>query len=297
MTRACLICHESEHEELILNELPLLRCRQCGLIRREKFDMPISHYEELDVCDTPEKREIRFRNSLDRVKTLFRFVPRVGWCDVGTGEGIFLEALATIGGQGVGIEPSRKGCKKAIAHGVKIVGHDIKDIDVISKIEPVRVVSLFHVIEHLEHPDIEVRRIYDALPPGGFLIIETPDIDSPVFRLRKYKDQLIYPEHLWYFSDNTLRALLKHIGFHIVASGGRDFDQYNISIRESLFRLGLSLKKPGALRSNADARRREGGALLSPRAWNLFRKVVRRILSSVVVATGRLQYVWVVAQK
>ena len=244
MSNPCIICHKANQDKFTLNGLPLIRCANCGLIRREVFDISIVHYETLDAVDTPEKRKARFRNSIDRIKLFSRFVPRVGWCDVGTGEGIFLEVLSSSGGQGVGIEPSEESCKKAASHGVKIVGRTIEDIGIVTKMSKVRTISLFHVIEHVERPDYEIRRIYEALSPGGFLIIETPNIDSFVFRLRNYKDPLIYPEHFWYFSKKNLQTLLKQSGFCIIASGRRDFDQYNLPIRESLFRLGLSRQNP-----------------------------------------------------
>lgn len=292
----CIVCHKTDKKNINLNDLPLILCTHCGLIHRATFDVPPAYYEVLDAGDTPEKRKIRFRNSIDRIKLFSRFVPRSGWCDVGTGEGIFLEAL---GGQGVGIEPSEESCKKAAQHGVKIVGHTIEDLSLIAKNNSVRTVSLFHVIEHLEHPDVEIRRIYDALPLGGFLIIETPNIDSPVFKLREYKDPLIYIEHLWYFSEKTLRALLEQSGFRIVASGGRDFDQYNLPIRESLFRLGFLPEdsfgkiatKDNSQNGSNDHPREE------PVGESFVRVLMRRILSYLVIITGRLQYVWVVAEK
>ncbi|MFZ2500418.1 MAG: class I SAM-dependent methyltransferase [Minisyncoccia bacterium] len=268
------------------------------MIRRTTFDRPVSYYEALNPADIPEKRAARFRNSKNRIRLFSRFVPLSAWCDIGTGEGIFLEALKLCGGSGVGIEPSEECRKKAIRHGVTIVGHTIEDITVVTEYEPVRVVSLFHVIEHLEHPEVELKRVYDALPSCGFLIVETPNIDSPVYRLRRYKDPLIYPEHLWYFSETTVRALLEKVGFRVVASGKRDFDQYNLPIRESLFRLGFSKRNPSeALTKRGTV---AAGVHVHEKAsaddtW--LRVLVRRGLSLLVVLAGRLQYTWVVAQK
>ncbi len=298
MNDSCVVCGSSDLQEVVLNGLPLLRCSGCGLLWQAEPSLGKSYYEELDAGDTPEKREARFRNSRDRIRLFTRFVPRAGWCDVGTGEGIFLEALAAARGQGVGIEPSEGSREKAATHGVRIVGDTIADLGrVVQEAPATRVVSLFHVIEHLKDPDVEIRRIYDVLPPGGFLVIETPDIDSPVFKLRKYKDPLIYPEHLWYFSDKTLRVLLERTGFRVVASGVRDFDQYHLPIRESLFRLGLLSAKQTEDGSAGEGM--PGGPKAIPSAVRdgLVRRAIRFILSRIVIMTGRLQYVWVVAQK
>lgn len=298
MTQECIVCGGTDHEKIVLNRLPLLRCRGCGLIRRREFDISISYYEEIDPSDTPEKRRARLRNSKDRIRQLSPFVPLSGWCDVGTGEGIFLEALAARGGTGIGIEPGDLGKKKAAEHGVRIAGETIEDIARVASQEDVRVVSLFHVIEHLERPDIEIRRIHDALPPSGFLVLETPDIDSPVFKLRGYEDPLIYPEHLWYFSEKTLRVLLEKRGFRVIATGRRDFDQQNIPIRESLFRLGLSSRGPVyGKRTDVRPERERQMPRESASRGSGARTFLRRVLSRLVAVTGRLQYLWVVAQK
>lgn len=280
----CIVCGSTERQELELNGLPLFKCPSCALMRRRTFDMPLSHYEETDPRSSPERISARRRNAHDRIRTLFAGIPKDGVCDVGTGEGTFLAALAEDGGSGVGIEPGRRYREEAARMGVRMVGETFSDVPRAVREEGVRTLTLFHVIEHVERPDEMLRLFYEALPPGGRVIIETPNMHSPVLKAAKYRDPLVYPEHLYYFNEDNLRRLLENAGFRVAAQGRRDFDQYSMSLRQSLRRL---LRAPyGAPVPLAPAVRQEG--------W---RGMLRSWLSRRVIATGRLNYMWFVAQK
>lgn len=294
MEQKCLICASPMQVSITLNGLPLRQCEICHLMCRETFNLPTSYYEELGSGDFGEKRTARWRNSLARIRLFKKYVPLQNWCDIGTGEGIFLEALFSIGGSGVGIEPSKSSRNKAKNKNIKIIGETIDAIDSATLIDT-RVVSMFHVIEHLEHPFESISLLYQSLKPGSFLIIETPDISSPVFKMSNYKDKLIYPEHFWYFSEKTLCALVEKSGFRVIASGKRDFDQFNLPIKESLRRLSLlrwrQQKIKGLKKVHSEIYKNK------QQKKSIFRNATRYILSRLVMATGNLQYTWIVARK
>jgi SAM-dependent methyltransferase len=276
----CIVC-SSVPEQTRLNDLPVYRCPTCGLFWRQTFDVPISYYEEYSPNGSPEQRETRLRNARDRVRTLFAGVPRTGVCDVGTGDGAFLEALALEGGSGVGIEPSKEGREEAQKRGVVIVGEVLEDITKVPA-DARQTITLFHVIEHVERPDEMLKLFSSVLPRGGRLIIETPTMDSPVLRAKGYKDQLVYPEHLYYFTEHNLTLLLERAGFIVRAHGRRDYDQYRLPIRESLRRLLVPAGTPQQVQPMV-----EQGLRARLRGW-----LARRVMSS-----GRINYQWVVAQK
>lgn len=280
----CIICGSTERQELELNGLPLFKCTSCALMWRRTFDIPLSHYEETDPRSSPERAAARLRNARDRIRTLFADTPKDGVCDVGTGEGTFLVALAEDGGTGVGIEPGHRYREEAARMGVRLVGETFNDVPRAAKEEGVQTLTLFHVIEHVERPDEMLRLFFNALPQGGRVIIETPNMYSPVLKAAGYKDSLVYPEHLYYFNEDNLPRLLKKTGFRVASQGRRDFDQYNMPIRQSLRRLlGTSYGTPVPLAS-----------AVRQKSW---RGLLRSWLSRRVVATGRLNYVWIVAQK
>lgn len=70
------------------------------------------------------------------------------------------------------------------------------------------------VIEHIVNPVAELKKVYEILKPGGLIFIVTPDIEGVWSRMLgsfwyHYKPY----EHLSYFSQKTIKLLLKQSGF------------------------------------------------------------------------------------
>lgn len=73
-----------------------------------------------------------------------------------------------------------------------------------------RLVTLFHVLEHLEDPAGCLRWIHRMMDPEGALVIEVPDITG---RWRMLGLRHFHTAHRWYFSPVTLCNLLAQHGF------------------------------------------------------------------------------------
>jgi SAM-dependent methyltransferase len=81
-------------------------------------------------------------------------------------------------------------------------------------------VTMFHVLEHLDDPGSVIRRIGDWLSPGGIVAVETPNVDSwdaRVFR-RSHWGGYHFPRHWNLFSPSTLRRLFNQGGLEHVAT-------------------------------------------------------------------------------
>ena len=78
------------------------------------------------------------------------------------------------------------------------------------------VITSFDVIEHVTDPLAFLRDIYDLLSPDGTAIIGTPT-RTPVTRAllgEVYEKIVLYTaQHLWIFSEDSLRRLSKQAGF------------------------------------------------------------------------------------
>lgn len=59
-----------------------------------------------------------------------------------------------------------------------------------------------HFFEHLRDSPRGLQRAYDYLVPGGYLYVIVPDDGDPT-----------NPDHLWFYTQETLRNLLQIIGF------------------------------------------------------------------------------------
>lgn len=76
-------------------------------------------------------------------------------------------------------------------------------------------VVMVDFIEHVRSPEHELAMIAERLAPQGKLVISTPRVDSGVRRMTgKYWPQY-REEHLTYFSESGMHAVMQRIGFTI----------------------------------------------------------------------------------
>jgi SAM-dependent methyltransferase len=288
MHEKCVICGSSS-KILEINNLSMRKCQKCGVVWREKFDLPARNYEEKKIDLGFEKTESRISNSKNRIKILKKYADLDNLCDIGTGEGIFLNELEKQGYKNLwGIEPNKKIFQFNKEGNVKIEQGVLKDIKNIN--ENFNTITMFHVLEHLPNPLESLKLIYDNLQKDGHIAIETPDFECSAFKRTKYKHALIYPEHFFYFNENNLRKIIEKAGFKIVASGKRNFNHGNLGIRNCLYRLGIV----GERKSSSD----ESFSKIETSAkTSRFKRLIKCILNKIVIISSNLDYLWIIAKK
>jgi 2-polyprenyl-3-methyl-5-hydroxy-6-metoxy-1,4-benzoquinol methylase len=79
-------------------------------------------------------------------------------------------------------------------------------------------VMFWAVIEHLFAPDKFLKKAADILKPGGLCFILVPNLNSLAIKLLGAKYRYVFPEHLNYFSPQTLNRFF-----------GREFELESIS--------------------------------------------------------------------
>jgi SAM-dependent methyltransferase len=95
--------------------------------------------------------------------------------DIGCGRGVMLAALKRAGWTTVGTQLSEAAAERARQSGVTVHLADIREIPRDSRFG---VISLFHVIEHVQDLKESIDRIVELLLPGGYLILEYPNGNS-----------------------------------------------------------------------------------------------------------------------
>ena len=201
----------------------IVRCVKCGLIYespREKVDiinkrlMKESHpIKELAI----EERESFFELN---IKSMKKNIPVKGrLLDVGCNIGDFLNLIRKEGLDTYGIEPSSSAAEKAKKYyGLNII-NDVA-YNAIDSFEDnfFDVVTIWDVIEHLSDPSGVLSKINKKLKKDGHICIATHNIGSLFARItRSHYPHLMY-QHLYHFSDKTLKAMLDKTGFNIVSS-------------------------------------------------------------------------------
>jgi len=140
--------------------------------------------------------------------------------DIGFG---FAQALLYFKSKGLnvaGIEPSEQGVIYAKEKGISAIQGGVEDFELIT--EKSDVVLLLNVLEHLRDPEKTIHDIKDKLlNENGMLIIDVPNDfnDFQVVANAEYNlnEWWVYPpNHINYFSHDTLANLLIGCGFDIV---------------------------------------------------------------------------------
>lgn len=133
--------------------------------------------------------------------------------DIGTGLGFFLDACRQSGSHSYhGIEPGavqRRYAQEELGLGGHIDGDGL-DAGRALPFRP-RIVTLFHVLEHLEDPGAMLSLVAGWLPRDGWLVIEVPDLRDWAGLGLKH----VHVSHRSYFTLETLAALLARHGFAI----------------------------------------------------------------------------------
>jgi SAM-dependent methyltransferase len=104
--------------------------------------------------------------------------------------------------------------------------------------ERFQVVSLFHVLEHLDEPRQVLAHIRERLlQTGGCLILQVPNYGSLERRWfgRRWFG-LDAPRHYWHFNERAIRLLLRDEGYRVEAVWQRNATLHPVAIVPSMFR-------------------------------------------------------------
>jgi SAM-dependent methyltransferase len=224
---ACAICGGSGTRTLYEKSgYAIGRCTACGLVYaspRAPHDKILARYSrdyfwneylpslgvtgpELDLT----RFDLRYRAVL---RMLVERAPGRRVIEAGCGAGFFLKAAERAGWRVSGIELS----EEAARFGIERLGLDVRRQPVEdTPIPPASfdAAAMFDVIEHLFEPRAVLGALSRALAPGGTLVISTPNFDSASRFLLGTDWAVLSPlEHVYYFTESSLRRLLTATGF------------------------------------------------------------------------------------
>ena len=163
--------------------------------------------------------------------------------DYGTGTGYFANTMVRKGWMVNAIEKSPQA--RAFA-----MEHFNLDVDAETALpnyqaEKFDVVTLWHVMEHLEHLNEMWEILYRILKERGVLIVAVPNPSS--YDAKKYKEWWAaydVPRHLWHFSPSTMQQFGAKHGFILEAEHPMPFDAFYVSMLTEKYKgNGLSFIK------------------------------------------------------
>jgi SAM-dependent methyltransferase len=156
---------------------------------------------------------------LARLRPLFTSRPPL--LDVGAGGGEFVYLARRLTGCDVwGVEPNEGyGDWARRAYGAHVMVSALADAPL--PVRHFRLVTLFHVLEHMPDPAATLARIAGLLAPGGHLVVEVPNAEA----VCQSPWGMYHSAHLYHFNAATLeqaglRAGLQPVSTRLSSDGG-----------------------------------------------------------------------------
>lgn len=227
----CPICNNKNCTNLLnrdryLFDIRLSICEKCSLVftskNLSKNDLNLFYkkyyryfYENIDSISHDY-----LYNSKDYLKASSRFseikkiIPNFkNILEIGCGLGFFLNEAKKENKKILGFEPGET-FYNFIKKNKQIAKYVINDdfLNYSEKNIEVDLVVMFHVLEHLEDPNLILKKIFDKTNENVNLVVEVPDIDQcdNGMGLLNY-----HFGHRWYFSLYSLNKILKKNKFYI----------------------------------------------------------------------------------
>jgi SAM-dependent methyltransferase len=228
VTVRCAVCGAaSPRPKHRKRDVELLECRACGLV----FWSPPPEYRAEDVYDAAyfadasaghgyddygELEPVLRRNFSRRLARIPRPRPGARLLDIGAAFGFAVVEARDAGWQATGLDISAAAARAGRGAGGRVVVADARRAPFAT--ESFDAVTLWDVLEHLPDPHAAVAEIARLLRPAGRLVLTTGDVGSLAARLSGSRWHLYtIPEHLFFYSRESLRLLLEAHGFRVEA--------------------------------------------------------------------------------
>lgn len=247
----------------------IIECEHCGLLFTTPRPEPTvigKYYQSENYFSHQENKNglvprlyefVKSFNIKNKVNMAIGGLPKGKLLDIGCGVGDFLVQVKQQGWEVIGLEPSddakniaekRLGFRPLAPNDSSILSDASFDV-----------ITLWHVLEHVDDLKTQTSEITRILKPGGRLLIALPNYQS--FDCQYFKEYWAawdVPRHLNHFSKDTLQKMMISLGFRPVACKKLIWDAFYISYLSEKYqgRSGALLKGAWVgLRSNIKARR------------------------------------------
>jgi len=149
--------------------------------------------------------------------------------DIGTGTGYFPHTMQQRGWDVDATEKNAPAREFAEQH----FGLKVREDSAFAQLTPASydAITLWHVMEHLEHLDETWSQLAKLLKPDGILVIAVPNCSS--YDARIYQSEWAaydVPRHLWHFTPATIVPFGERHGFRLASLHPMPFDAYYVSI-------------------------------------------------------------------
>jgi 2-polyprenyl-3-methyl-5-hydroxy-6-metoxy-1,4-benzoquinol methylase len=224
------------------------KCESCGFLFTQDFPSEKhigSYYLSDNYISHSDSRNGLFNKLYHRVRRYMlkskaklvekQWAEKGTLLDIGAGTGYFANEMKQRGWRVSAMEKNPE-ARNFIQKNWHI---DAQDENALSQIQQhsFQVITLWHVLEHLEHLHEIMQQLHSILQHNGTLIIALPNAAS--YDAKKYKSfwaAYDLPRHLWHFTPQTFALLASQHQFKIVKTKRMAFDVFYICLLSEKYR-------------------------------------------------------------
>jgi SAM-dependent methyltransferase len=193
---------------------------------REKYyrdvkPVDVSQFDQatIQICQENAKTSEHYINIYNKVRQLMKTESHI-MVDIGCGYELLAYYFQSQGWCSYVIEASQDTREYLKKNGLTVIGSTIEESD-LTKLPQATFINLQYVLEHLSEPYVILDKLYQALAPGGIIRICVPNdfSEGHLAYLEHYCGKMGWvclPDHINYFTFDSLRYLLEKVGFHEV---------------------------------------------------------------------------------
>ena len=229
-------------KDLFLTQEPfqIHECLSCGLLFTEprpdadhigkyyQSEEYYSHQENTKGFIPRVYESVKKVNLKRKVKMATAGLPTGTILDIGCGVGDFIHEMERSGWSCSGIEPSDDA--QAIAR--KRVKARLCKPDELSTLPDASfdLITMWHVLEHVDNLHEEVNHLYRLLKKGGRILIAVPNFQSADSQhYKEFWAAYDMPRHLYHFCKESINNIFKNSNLTLVKSDKLKWDAYYIS--------------------------------------------------------------------
>jgi 2-polyprenyl-3-methyl-5-hydroxy-6-metoxy-1,4-benzoquinol methylase len=222
----CSYCGSHSYFTLVYGPtVPIMACTGCGLMRRgwmtserDKHDPFIDYTGGIErLIRQRGEKEVAHQNDFLRIsERLEEFLPNKGrLLEVGCAMGTTLNGFREKGWYVLGVEPEKWTSEIAKdRYGLEVISAPFQEAGLPK--ESFDAILLLHVIEHVSDPFTSLCDLAGLLRQEGYLVLETPRYDTLMFKILRGRERSVIPQHLHYFTRESMQMLCRHAGFEVV---------------------------------------------------------------------------------
>lgn len=208
-------------------DINLCECISCRLVQ---LDTPaVSYYRDViragGISSTME--ELRKKQYKEFIALANLNGKKI--IEVGCGQGEFLSILSRYPVEAYGLENNASLVEKALEKGLNVSKGYTEDIDYIFANGPFDAFTSFNFLEHQPDPQKYLKVIANNLTEEGYGLITVPSFE---YILEENSFYEIIPDHIAYYTEDSLETLLRISGFDILKKERVNRDTISMIIRK-----------------------------------------------------------------